>query len=221
LPDVSRLHFNSAENSNKAWESTFRKNEWFRRGWTLQEPIAPALVDFFCKEGELLGNENMFSDVHPSLRWIPGLDVSQATYHRQAALVEPESQFQGQDFEMLDMEQFGLPTNEFKGRPKESALYDTGHLHHHLANEPQPRPNYEGTDHQIMHQQYQPNDGPLSSNNNSHWNSNVNSQYCDQSLGYPHSIIPASGGSNQTSSQPASSLDKSDNINPGVKNSHY
>ena len=57
LPDVSRLHSNSADNSNEAWESTFRKSEWFRRGWTLQELIAPASVDFFCKEGDLLGNK--------------------------------------------------------------------------------------------------------------------------------------------------------------------
>ncbi|KAH6703052.1 kinesin light chain [Leptodontidium sp. MPI-SDFR-AT-0119] len=57
LPDVSRLHSNSADNSNEAWESTFRKSEWFRRGWTLQELIAPASVDFFSEEGELLGNK--------------------------------------------------------------------------------------------------------------------------------------------------------------------
>jgi hypothetical protein len=57
LPDVSRLHSNSADNSNEAWESTFRKSEWFRRGWTLQELIAPASVDFFSRERELLGNK--------------------------------------------------------------------------------------------------------------------------------------------------------------------
>jgi hypothetical protein len=57
LLDVSRLHSNSADNSNEAWESTFRKSEWFRRGWTLQELIAPASVDFFSRERELLGNK--------------------------------------------------------------------------------------------------------------------------------------------------------------------
>jgi hypothetical protein len=55
LPDVSRR--NSADGSNEPWESTFRKSEWFTRGWTLQELIAPASVDFFSKEGELLGNK--------------------------------------------------------------------------------------------------------------------------------------------------------------------
>ena len=35
-----------------SWESSFRKSRWFKRGWTLQELIAPALVEFFSKEGE-------------------------------------------------------------------------------------------------------------------------------------------------------------------------
>jgi hypothetical protein len=30
---------------------------WFTRGWTLQELIAPSLVAFFSKEGEMLGNK--------------------------------------------------------------------------------------------------------------------------------------------------------------------
>ncbi|KAH9205013.1 putative vegetative incompatibility protein HET-E-1 [Leptodontidium sp. 2 PMI_412] len=57
LPDVSRPRTDSADGSNEAWVSTFRKSEWFTRGWTLQELIAPASVDFFSKEGELLGNK--------------------------------------------------------------------------------------------------------------------------------------------------------------------
>ncbi|KAH6703057.1 putative vegetative incompatibility protein HET-E-1 [Leptodontidium sp. MPI-SDFR-AT-0119] len=57
LPDVSRPRSVLADNTNESWESSFRKSEWFRRGWTLQELIAPASVDFFCKDRELLGNK--------------------------------------------------------------------------------------------------------------------------------------------------------------------
>jgi hypothetical protein len=57
LPDVSFPRSDSASRSNVAWESTFRESEWFRRGWTLQELIAPAAVEFFSREGELLGNK--------------------------------------------------------------------------------------------------------------------------------------------------------------------
>jgi len=57
LPDVSRPRSVLADNTNESWESSFRKSEWFRRGWTLQELIAPASVEFFCKDMELLGNK--------------------------------------------------------------------------------------------------------------------------------------------------------------------
>jgi hypothetical protein len=57
LSDVSRPRTDSADGSNEAWVSTFRKSEWFTRGWTLQELIAPASVDFFCKDRELLGDK--------------------------------------------------------------------------------------------------------------------------------------------------------------------
>jgi len=57
LLDVSRPRTDSADGSNEAWVSIFRKSEWFTRGWTLQELIAPALVNFFCKDRGLLGNK--------------------------------------------------------------------------------------------------------------------------------------------------------------------
>ena len=36
---------------------SFRKSRWFSRGWTLQELVAPASVEFFSKESEYLGNK--------------------------------------------------------------------------------------------------------------------------------------------------------------------
>jgi hypothetical protein len=45
LPDVSVPDKN--HNRLAQWESSFRKSNWFTRGWTLQELIAPASVQFF------------------------------------------------------------------------------------------------------------------------------------------------------------------------------
>ena len=39
------------------WEATFTKSRWFTRGLTLQELLAPTLVDFFGLEGERLGSK--------------------------------------------------------------------------------------------------------------------------------------------------------------------
>ena len=55
LTDVSRPTLDA--DVGLSWESSFRKSRWFKRGWTLQELIAPALVEFFSKEGERLGSK--------------------------------------------------------------------------------------------------------------------------------------------------------------------
>ena len=57
LADVSRPALGTDSKPSQPWESSFRKSRWFTRGWTLQELVAPALVEFFSKEGERLGNK--------------------------------------------------------------------------------------------------------------------------------------------------------------------
>jgi hypothetical protein len=57
LADVSTNGHDPANQSFQSWEPAFRKSRWFSRGWTLQELIAPPLLEFFSKEGKLLGNK--------------------------------------------------------------------------------------------------------------------------------------------------------------------
>ncbi|KAF1963104.1 HET-domain-containing protein [Byssothecium circinans] len=59
LPDVSTGSLDDGEDTEFArrWKPLFRRSRWFSRGWTLQELIAPASVEFFSKEGQLLGNK--------------------------------------------------------------------------------------------------------------------------------------------------------------------
>ncbi|KAH7418662.1 hypothetical protein BKA64DRAFT_691181 [Cadophora sp. MPI-SDFR-AT-0126] len=49
-------------------EEAFRKSRWFTRGWTLQELIAPRLVDFFSLEGKRLGSKLSF-DIKERRSW--------------------------------------------------------------------------------------------------------------------------------------------------------
>jgi hypothetical protein len=39
------------------WESTFVQSNWFTRGWTLQELLAPRSVEFFSRTGRRLGDK--------------------------------------------------------------------------------------------------------------------------------------------------------------------
>jgi len=57
LSDVLHSSTDRDEECAKRWELAFRKSRWFTRGWTLQELIAPASVEFFSSEGQLLGNK--------------------------------------------------------------------------------------------------------------------------------------------------------------------
>lgn len=52
LPDVA------SPSSPEPWIPSFRASRWFTRGWTLQELIAPSTVQFFAKDGSLLGDKH-------------------------------------------------------------------------------------------------------------------------------------------------------------------
>jgi hypothetical protein len=57
LSDVTIQSEGQDRQPDLTWAATFRESRWFTRGWTLQELIAPRLVDFFSLEGERLGNK--------------------------------------------------------------------------------------------------------------------------------------------------------------------
>lgn len=55
LADVSIPDFDTVNQST--WEIAFRQSRYWTRGWTLQELIAPTIVEFFSKEGRPLGDK--------------------------------------------------------------------------------------------------------------------------------------------------------------------
>jgi hypothetical protein len=48
----------SAPGNADAMEAALATSEWFERGWTLQELLAPTSIQFFSKEHELLGDRD-------------------------------------------------------------------------------------------------------------------------------------------------------------------
>ena len=56
LSDVS-MGSDSPQVMRHTWEDAFRASRWFTRGWTLQELLAPAILEFFSAEGKLLGDK--------------------------------------------------------------------------------------------------------------------------------------------------------------------
>jgi tetratricopeptide (TPR) repeat protein len=53
------------------WEASFRASAWFTRGWTLQELIAPATVEFFSREGHRIGDKVSLDQLLHDITGIP------------------------------------------------------------------------------------------------------------------------------------------------------
>ncbi|RYP73186.1 hypothetical protein DL771_003822 [Monosporascus sp. 5C6A] len=70
LVDVYKLPFQPGDVA-QPWELAFQKSRWFTRGWTLQELLAPAAVDFFSQEGILLGNKKSLARLICNTTGIP------------------------------------------------------------------------------------------------------------------------------------------------------
>ena len=53
------------------WESAFRNSRWFTRGWTLQELLAPAIVEFYSRDGIRLGDKRSLEQRIAQITGIP------------------------------------------------------------------------------------------------------------------------------------------------------
>jgi hypothetical protein len=71
LTDV--LTGNQTDLSPELWKAPFQNSRWFTRSWTLQELIAPPSVEFFCSNGNQLGNKK---SLEGQLHEITGIPVS-------------------------------------------------------------------------------------------------------------------------------------------------
>jgi hypothetical protein len=72
LADVPTPSYDADVQANQStWEAAFRGSKWFSRGWTLQELIAPAIVEFFSKEGKRLGDKKSLEKPIQEITGIP------------------------------------------------------------------------------------------------------------------------------------------------------
>ncbi|KAH7060961.1 kinesin light chain 3 [Paraphoma chrysanthemicola] len=70
LSDVS-VSTVTQTHQRSAWEASFRASEWFTRGWTLQELIAPVSVEFFSREGWRIGDKTSVEQLVHEITGIP------------------------------------------------------------------------------------------------------------------------------------------------------
>jgi hypothetical protein len=58
LSDISTRKKERTKSQDDTLQVDVRRSEWFTRGWTLQELLAPASVEFFSREGKRLGDKD-------------------------------------------------------------------------------------------------------------------------------------------------------------------
>lgn len=69
--DAERCYVYLADVSGPApHDDAFRQSRWFTRGWTLQELIAPKVVEFYSKERVLIGDKQ---SLEPIIRDVTGI----------------------------------------------------------------------------------------------------------------------------------------------------
>ena len=68
LSDVSA---SASDASQTAWEANFRKSKCFTRGWTLQEFLAPAVIEFYSCQHQRLGDKESLNRLIHDITRIP------------------------------------------------------------------------------------------------------------------------------------------------------
>lgn len=123
LSDVSI----TTNQSQSSWEPVFRASEWFVRGWTLQELVAPASVEFFTKEGQQLGDKtSLEQQIHeitgialPALRGTP---LPQFEVEERFKWVEKRQTTREEDWAYCLLGIFGIFMPIIYGEGKEHAV---------------------------------------------------------------------------------------------------
>jgi hypothetical protein len=86
LSDISNSD-QSKQQSKLSWEADFRASRWFKRGWTLQELLAPVRVEFFTQDGQRLGNKQSLEREIHEITGIP-ITALQGTFLSQFGIEE-------------------------------------------------------------------------------------------------------------------------------------
>ncbi|ETS87133.1 hypothetical protein PFICI_00961 [Pestalotiopsis fici W106-1] len=71
LSDVSINFDRNTPPLLSSWLHGFRKSRWFKRGWTLQELVAPQVVEFFSSNGQKLGDKTSLEEPIHNITNIP------------------------------------------------------------------------------------------------------------------------------------------------------
>ncbi|KAH6710686.1 heterokaryon incompatibility protein-domain-containing protein [Leptodontidium sp. MPI-SDFR-AT-0119] len=181
LANVSTANQDTAKPlPDESWKPAFRKSRWFTRGWTLQELVAPASVEFFSVEGRLLGDKKsleiekmawvsnrnttrkedqaycLLGIFDISMTWIYG-EGDKAFRRLEKKIEESANVMQTSSSKRLKTTHDELPGFDF-GQTREDILSSIFYPEHALRRE-DVKPPWENTFQWIFHEEHDDDDG--------------------------------------------------------------
>lgn len=115
------------ENAQDTWELEFRNSEWFLRGWTLQELLAPQIVEFYSREHRRLGDKASLShQIHEitgiQIQALQGDDLSQFRVDERFQWAESRQTTRQEDWAYCLLGIFGVSMPLIYGEGRSRAL---------------------------------------------------------------------------------------------------
>jgi hypothetical protein len=128
LSDISASAYENSEEFELAWEPAFRASKWFTRGWTLQELVAPASVEFFTKDGRRLGDKrSLKQQIHEitgiALPALQGMPLSQFDIDERFKWAETRQTTREEDWAYCLLGIFGVFMSLIYGEGKAHAVH--------------------------------------------------------------------------------------------------
>ena len=113
--------------SQPKWEVEFQRSRWFRRGWTLQELIAPSTVEFFDSEGRRIGDKEELTPKINDITQIPvavlrGAALSELDVHERMSWAQGRETTRPEDMAYSLLGIFGIHMGLIYGEGIHNAL---------------------------------------------------------------------------------------------------
>jgi len=112
---------------SETWEQAFQGSKWFKRGWTLQELLAPASVEFFTPGGQRLGDKKSLEQLIHEITKIPtsalrGTDPSQFDVDERFKWADSRKTTREEDWAYCLVGIFDISMPALYGEGKEKAI---------------------------------------------------------------------------------------------------
>jgi hypothetical protein len=146
LSDVS-VRTRDGQFDHVEWDSAFRNSRWFRRGWTLQELLAPKIVDFYSQDDIRLGDKSSLKGQIAEITGIPtealqGQALSKFSIKERFSWVEQRQTTKPEDKTYCLLGLFGVFLPLIYGEGQPSAMRRLRKvIQESMSTEPQPTSN--------------------------------------------------------------------------------